>query len=372
MKKKVLFVATTAKGHLNVFHIPYIQMFKRKGWQVDSVTNGDEEVPYVDNDYLVPIERRPFRIGNLKAICQLCKIMKERKYDLVLCHTPMGGVVARVSARLSGIAPVIYMAHGFHFYKGAALPRVLLYKSVERFLAHWTDGLIVINQEDLEAARKFKFRKNGQFFFLDGIGVDIGDIRRTEIDRERKRAELGISKDAFVVLNIGEMIARKNQMAAIAAIAQCKSKDTVLLICGRGEKERELKRLAEEMNLGARVVFAGFRRDINEVLKLSDVFLFPSFQEGLPISMIEAMAAGLPIVCSDIRGNRDLVDENGGFLCSPDDVQGMSEDIDLLYRDRELGKKMGDYNYKKAGKYDVGKIMVDVQCICERVLQCSL
>lgn len=369
MEKKVLFVATTAKGHLNVFHIPYIQLFKEKGWQVDSVTNGDEKVPYVDNDYVVPIKRSPFKMGNLKAIWQLCAIMKKRKYTLVICHTPMGGVVARLAARICGVAPVIYMAHGFHFYKGAPLVNGLVYKNMERFLARWTDGLIVINQEDYEAAQKFKLRKNGEVFLLNGIGVDIDRVRKTAIDRKTKRKELGVAEDAFVVLNIGEMIVRKNQRAAIEAIAQCENRNCVLLICGRGEKEKELKELVKKMNLENQVIFCGFRRDINEILRAADVFLFPSFQEGLPVSVMEAMAAGLPVICSDIRGNRDLIDENGGFLLAPDDVREMSRSIDRLCREKTLRKHMGDYNTKKAEKYDLAAVLSDMQKVYEEILQ---
>lgn len=372
MEKKVLFVATTAKEHLNVFHIPYIKLFKEKGWQVDSVTNGDEKVPYVDNDYAVPMERTPFKIGNLKAIWQLCAIMKKRQYNLVICHTPMGGVVARLAARICGVAPVIYMAHGFHFYKGAPLVNMLLYKNMERFLARWTDGLIVINQEDYEAAQKFKLRKNGEVFLLNGIGVAIDRVRKTAIDRKAKRKELGAAEDAFVVLNIGEMIVRKNQKAAIEAIARCENEHCVLLICGRGEKEKELKELVKKMNLENKVIFCGFRRDINEILRAADVFLFPSFQEGLPVSVMEAMAAGLPVICSDIRGNRDLIDENGGFLHAPMDVSGMSKCIDLLYKDQGLRKKMGTYNEKRAEKYDLQQILSDMKKIYEDILQKSL
>lgn len=368
MEKKVLFVATTAKGHMNVFHIPYIQMFKEKGWQVDSITNGDEKVPYVDHDYAVSIERQPFRMRNGKAIWQVCSIMRQRKYDLVICHTPMGGAVARVAARICKLSPVIYMAHGFHFYKGAPMKNHILYKSMERLLAHWTDGLIVINQEDYEAAKRFRLRKNGKVFLLNGIGVPIDKICSTDMDRRKKRKELGVAEDAFVVVHIGEMIVRKNQKTAIAAISQCKIRNCVLLLCGRGEKEEELKALVKKEHLEQRVIFCGFRRDVNEILKAADVFLFPSFQEGLPVSVMEAMAAGLPVICSDIRGNRDLIDEKGGFLFAPEDAVGMSSAIEELKQNATLRERMGQYNAKKIEKYDIQILLTDMQRVYEEVL----
>lgn len=372
MEKKVLFVATTAKGHLNVFHIPYIQLFKEKGWQVDSVTNGDEKVPYVDNDYVVPIKRSPFKMGNLKAIWQLCAIMKKRKYTLVICHTPMGGVVARLAARICGVAPVIYMAHGFHFYKGAPLVNILLYKNMERFLARWTDGLIVINQEDYEAAQKFRLRKNGKAFLLNGIGAGIKSIKETRIDKKEKQKELGLKEDAFVLLCVGELNQNKNHISAIKALAECRVETAALMICGRGELEEELHQAVKELNIADKVIFYGYRKDINEILQVADVFVFPSFREGLSVSLMEAMAMGLPVICSDIRGNRDLIDENGGFLLAPMDVSGMSKCIDLLYKDKELRKKMGTYNEKRAEKYDLQKILSDMKMIYEDILQKSL
>lgn len=368
MEKRVLFVATTAKGHMNVFHVPYIKRFKEKGWKVDSVTNGDEPVPYVDNDYAITIERSPFRLGNIRAIKQLCHILKERRYTLLICHTPMGGVVTRIAARICAVAPVIYMAHGFHFYQGAPLINRVLYKPMEQFLAHWTDGLIVINQEDYEAAKHFRLRKNGKVYLTNGIGADVQKIQKTIIDKKQKRKEFGIDENSFVVLNIGEMITRKNQRAAIEAMSFVENDRSVLLICGRGEKEQELRSLAEAKELKERVIFAGFRCDISEILKIADVFLFPSYQEGLPVAVIEAMAAGLPIICSNIRGNRDLVDRNGGFLVEPDDVEAMGRYIDYLSVMKASCSHMGEHNEKTARKYSVDSVMLEMEKIYEDII----
>ena len=120
------------------------------------------------------------------------------------------------------------------------------------------------------------------------------------------------------------------------------------------------------------MIFGGFRYDINEILKAADVFVFPSFQEGLPVSVMEAMAAGLPVICSDIRGNRDLIDKKGGFLVKPDDVHGICRGIDKLAADPELRSKMGAYNKMQANKYDIHMVLSKMQKIYERILQDSL
>lgn len=369
MSKRVLFAATTAKGHINVFHLPYIKMLKKDGWIVDVVTNGDERVPFVDCEYKISIQRSPFKFDNIKAIKQMIKIMNKNKYNLVICHTPMGGVITRIAAKITKIHPVIYMAHGFHFYKGAPILSSFLYKSIEKFLAHWTDGLITINNEDFNAAKNFKLRKGGKVFFLNGIGVDIDQIKNTKIDKSEKRKELGIPENAFVVLNIGEMIERKNQISAIRAIHKCKNKNTILLLCGRGEKREELEKLCHNLNVENRVIFCGFRQDINEILKISDIFLFPSYQEGLPVSVMEAMAAGLPVICSNVRGNRDLIDDKkGGYLVKPLDTNNISQCIDNLCNNEKIRKRFGEYNKKAVEKYNINKILYDMKKIYNEIL----
>ncbi len=366
--KKILFAATTAKGHINVFHLPYIKMLKDEGHEVDVVTNGDEKVPFVDNDYSISIKRSPFKFDNIKAVKQMVSIMRNKKYDIVICHTPMGGVITRIAANITKTAPVIYMAHGFHFYKSASIINTIIYKSVETFLARWTDGLITINNEDFEAAKKFKLRKGGKVFILNGIGIDIQKIANTNIDKNAKRKELKISDDAFVVLNIGELIERKNQISAIKAISKCSNKNIVLLICGRGEIESKLKKITNDLNLQDRVIFCGFRNDINEILKIADVFLFPSFQEGLPVSVMEAMAAGLPVICSNVRGNRDLIDKNGGYIVEPLDIENMSYYINKLCNDDNIRKEMGNYNKKIVEKYNISNVLVDMKEIYSQFL----
>lgn len=369
MKKRVLFAATTARGHINVFHIPYIKMFQENGWIVDVVTNGDEKVPLADNEFSVAIERSPFKVSNLKALSEIVDIIKKTKYDLIICHTPMGGVLTRIAARVTKTKPVIYMAHGFHFYKGAPAINSFIYKNMEKFLAHWSDGLITINIEDFEAAKRFKLRENGKTYMLPGIGVDIDSIKKTEVDVFEKKRELGIPDDAFVILNIGELINRKNQATAIKAISKCNDKNIMLVICGRGEKEQELKQLAESMGVNDRVVFCGFRKDINEILKMVDLFLFPSFQEGLPVAVIEAMAAGLPIICSNVRGNRDLIDDGkGGYLHAPCGIEKISNSIAELKNNTNKRNEFGRYNLLKSERFDIKVVRERMEAIYQEVL----
>ena len=173
MKKKVLFVATV-DSHIELFHLPYLKMFKDRGYEVHVATDSDKKIKYCNKKIKLPIKRSPFRFSNLKAIFALKKILKTEKYDIIHCHTPMGGVVARLAARKArrNGTRVIYTAHGFHFYEGAPILNWLLFYPVEKWLSRYTDTLITINAEDFERS-KAKFGKRClDIQYIPGVGVD--------------------------------------------------------------------------------------------------------------------------------------------------------------------------------------------------------
>ncbi len=361
--KKILFVATTAKSHINTFHLPHIKFLQDEGYQVHVATNGDEKVSLADKEFSLPISRNPLRIGNLFAIFKLARIMRKQKYDLITCHTPMGGVVARVAAFFSKSLPIIYMAHGFHFYKGAPFVNNI-YKVIEKILAHITDAIITMNEEDYAAAKKFSLRKNGKVYKIPGIGLDTKKFFDLDIDVKSKRNSLGVDENAIVILNVAEMIKRKNQATLLKAFAKIDCDRAILLICGRGKLQAKLKNLARKLDIEHKVKFLGFRKDIREILAISDIFVFPSFQEGLPLSVIEAMAAKLPIVCSNIRGNKDLIHNNeNGFLVDCKDVVGFAQKIQLLCQDKSLRGKFGGQNSKVVFKYDLSNVISQMRQI---------
>lgn len=153
--RKVLFISNTA--NFSKFNLPYMRWFKENGWQVDYCSAGEEHVIDCDNQYAIPITRSPFSLKNLLAINELKKILKKNEYDIIHCHTPMGGVIGRLAAKKlwkNGRIKTIYTAHGFHFYKGAPLLNWLLYYPIEKWLSHITDIIITINEEDYERAKK--------------------------------------------------------------------------------------------------------------------------------------------------------------------------------------------------------------------------
>lgn len=352
--KKILIVSTVSR-QFYLFEQGNIEVLKSLGYEIHGAANFDDANERLDELDIIrhhfDIQRSPFSLKNIKAYKQLKKIMQSENFDAVHCHSPMGGVLARLAAKAVGLSPVIYTAHGFHFYKGAPIINWLFYYPVEKFLARYTDVLITINQEDYSRANKFKAKN---IMNIPGIGVDTNRFNNFTTHRGKKREELGISDDDVVLLSIGEMIKRKNHETALKALAKAERKNIVYLICGKGELECYLKDLTNTLGIKNKVQFLGFRNDISEICAASDVFIFPSYQEGLPVSVMEAMSAGLPIICSKIRGNNDLIeDSKGGYLFSPDDVGGFAKAIQRLAEDKMLRVNMGKVNLEAVKCYDI-------------------
>lgn len=299
-------------------------------------------------------------ILNLKDIWigykNLCRFLEEHPdVDVIHCNTPIGGVLGRICGKKYG-RKVIYMAHGFHFYKGAPLLNRTLFKFIERGMAHKTDCLITINQEDYEAAKKFKLNKGGQVYKVNGVGIDIQSFESITVDKTEKRRSLGLSDDAFIGIVVGDLNDNKNVGTIINALPDT-PRNVHVLICGFGPNEHLLKQQTVKLGVSDRCHFLGFRTDVKELLLMSDVFLFASKREGLPRSTMEAMLAGLPCVVSRIRGNVDLIiDGEGGCLVSPLDDKGFAEAITRLKLDEDLRKRFGAFNQERIKFFDIEKV----------------
>lgn len=339
---KVLFTATVVKTHIMQFHIPYLKMFQEMGWETAVAARNDYEnpadcvIPYCDVYYDIKFERSPLNPKNLEAYRELKRILDEGEYDLVHCHTPVGGMLTRLaagSARKKG-SKIFYTAHGFHFYQGAPLLNWLVYYPLERWMARKTDVLITINQEDYQRAKHFPAK---QVVYIPGVGVDLQRFAPDRAARLAKRKELGLGEEEFALLSVGELIPRKNHALVLEALARLRQEGKLekirYLICGRGKIEAELRQKAEALGVADRVAFLGYRKDVPQLCNACDLFVFMSLQEGLPVALMEAMACGLPVVCSRIRGNTDLVESgvNGEILDST--PEALAESIQRLRLD---------------------------------------
>lgn len=365
--KKVLFIATI-ESHILNFHIPFIQYFQTKEYQVHVATklgNGQNELKNLNiMCHNIDFSRSPYSLSNGKALNQLMKVMRANKFSLIHVHTPVGAFLGRLAAKITNTKPVLYTAHGFHFYKGAPLKNWLIYYTMEKIAAHWTDGLITMNEEDFNIAKKFNLRRKDAVFYVHGVGIDIDKYCINDEEKRKKlREELGFSEDDVLILTVAEININKNHKQVIDAIKALRDyySNVYYLIVGTGEKEKELKNYVLISNLGDRIKFLGYRKDIPEVLNAVDIFALTSLREGLPRAIMEAMAAGKPIVATNIRGNRDLVrDGINGYLVPVNDVEATAKAITKLAENTTLRTKMGEEGRKIIQDYAIEKVLKEM------------
>ena len=371
--KRVLIIATVVETHIMQFHIPTLKLFKDMGWETAVAARNDYrnpedcKIPYCDQFYDIPFERIPFMPKNGECYKRLKDIIDRGSYQIIHCHTPVGGVLGRLAARKTRKAGtrVLYTAHGFHFYRGAPLKNWLLYYPVEKLCAYFADDIITINQEDYRFARSHF--APAKIHYLPGVGIDttaFSPCALAKEDRNVMRAELGVQPGQRMILSVGELIARKNYKTAIDTMAKLHSERLRYYICGQGVLRRELEEYAKSKGVSERVVFLGYRRDIPQLCACADVFLHTSHQEGLPVAVMEAMACGTPVVASRIRGNVDLIEDGvNGFLCAPKDVTGFTEKIQKILDDPSLAEKFWANSLEKIQQYNVNRVAVQLKHI---------
>ncbi len=374
--EKVLVLASVA-SMIDQFNIPNIKLLIEMGYQVDVACNfidgstcSDDKIKMLQetldnlhvNWYQIDFARNITNVRmNINAFKQVKKLLIEKRYSFIHCHSPIGGVVGRLAGRITK-TKVVYTAHGFHFYKGAPLKNWFIYYPIEKICSYFTDVLICINKEDYKLAqRKMKAKK---IEYVPGVGIDLKKIG-IKSQNPNKRAELGISENKLWVLSVGELIPRKNHESLIRAVASFD--DLYLTIAGKGDLFKHYQEVIYELNLQDRVQLLGFRTDISDLCECADLFAFPSLQEGLPVALMEAMACGKPIICSNIRGNTDLVeDEKGGFLFDPMSIKEIEEALGKV-RTSDLSK-IGKINASVIKGFDLYTVMKDTKEIYSQIL----
>lgn len=301
----------------------------------------------------IDFARSPLKPKNLKSYKQLVQLQKAEKFDLIYCQQPVGGLMGRLIGKKFKL-PVIYTAHGFHFLKGNSKLKNFAFKTIEKWLAKYTDILITINEEDFEASKNWKATHK---FKIPGIGFDANKYDNAEFDKIEFKRSLGLNEDDFVVLTVAEFIKRKNYTTSLKTIAELKNKNIKYLICGRGNCEDEIKQQIKDLGIEDKVIMLGYRKDINKIMQISDTFFLPSNQEGLCLSIIEALNYGLPIITSNVRGCQDLVEEGkNGFIADKNDYIKYAEYINQLSTKDELYNQMAEYSKQLAPTYSIDNV----------------
>ena len=375
MKKKVLFVATVVKTHIMQFHIPYLKMLQDMGWETAVAARNDYEnpadclIPHCDCYYDLPFARLPWKKENLQAYRMLKELIQREHFDVIHCHTPVGGAVARLAAREARKqgTKVIYTAHGFHFFTGAPLQNWLLYYPVEKLLAPMTDVLITMNREDYTRAQKRLHP--GKLEYVPGVGLDTAKFAFPDLNREEKRRSLGFGPEDFLLLTVAEMTKNKNHTMALQALAKLKALPEFsrlhYLIVGRGEQWQALEEQAKSLGIASHVHFLGYRSDAAELYRCCDLFVFLSHREGLSLAMMEAMSSAMPILCQKIRGNTDLIDDGVSGMFVENDPVAVAEDILDLVRNPQLCQRLGQGAAEKVKAFDESVVHSKMKTIYE-------
>ena len=362
---RILYVTTVA---ITMGFFPeHFKMLINEGHTVELACNNEDPVPKSVAElglkvHHISFSRSPFSKNNISAVKQLKELIKNGNYDVVHTHTPNASAIVRLVCkkfRKQGLK-VMYTAHGFHFYKGAPLKNWLVYYPVEWLCAHWTDILTTMNHEDYALAQKRMHAK--KVTYLPGVGINLRKFEDQAVDRSQKRAELGVPDGATLLISVGELNENKNHETVIKAL---NGLDVYYIIAGVGDKREYLQELIDNQKMTERIKLLGYRTDVKELYAASDIFVFPSFREGLSVSVMEAMASGLPVACSKIRGNTDLIDENGGFWFDPASVEDCKKALDsVLAAD---GSALGEYNKKKIENFSVETVCRMLKALYETV-----
>jgi len=374
--KKVLFVASV-EAHLTGFHVPYLQYFKDKGYEVCTAARGTNEIPCVDKHYSIPFERSPFKLKNIGCYSKLKKLINNEKFNVIHCHTPVASVLTRLAARKarrSGTV-VVYTAHGFHFYKGAPKVAKQIFLTIEKWLSRFVDYLLTINQEDYEAIVKYKLRP-GKYFKIHGVGVDTTRfVQQSDENKKACRQMNSIPDRSFVLIFAAEYCENKNQKMLFEAVRILKNKvpDVLLLLPGDGVLRSEYEKDIMAMGIDENVRLLGYRKDMETLLLTADAAVSSSKREGLPINIVEAMAVSLPVVATAVRGHIDLVkDADSGFLVPVNDAEAMAGKLTFLYENPDKAHDMRQHALEAVKPYLLNHVILEMETVYDQIIHDSI
>lgn len=370
MNLKILYVATLSNT-INAFLIPHIKMLVDEGHEVDIACNIDQKIDtklksIVGNIFKVNFNRSPFKLDNIKAYKEIIEIINQEKYEIIHTHTPTASAIVRLACRNLSNTKVIYTAHGFHFYKGAPLKNWIIYYPIEKWLSKYTDCLLTINNEDYNIAIEKKFKAKS-IEKINGVGVDLSKFYPvSEKEKIQLRKKHNFNENDFILIYPAELNKNKNQLLLIEVIDIIKDKipNIKLILAGTGELFNYYRKKVVKKGLEKYIVFTGYRTDIDELIKLSDISVASSIREGLGKNVIEGMACGLPVVATRNRGHNELViNRVNGFLVDINNKNEFANSIYQLFLNKNKRIKMGKKSLSLVKKYSINTIVNEIHKI---------
>lgn len=367
MKNKALIVANIDNFHKN-FNLPYIKLLKNNGYNIDIASRGKNTFSDSKVKYNIKFGRTPLKFSNIFAYIQLRKIIIRNQYDLIYCNTPVAGAITRLAIPYSikKKPRVIYSAHGFAFYKGINKIKYELYSFIEKMLSKKTDCIITMNKEDYNAALSLKF-KCDEIVNVNGVGILLNKFEAAYPAKKKYfRDKYYFNENDLILIYPAELTDRKNQILLLKIVERLviNNSNVKLLLAGDGHNMETLKDKATALNISKNIIFLGYRDDVAQLYQLADILVASSHTEGLPINIIEAMASGLPIIATNVRGHCDLV-KNGvnGFLFEVGDVNKAVDCIELLNNNKEIYKTQSKQSVEMAKKFNIDNIILEYKSI---------
>lgn len=317
----------------------------------------------------IAFARSPFSKDNLDAYKKLKKLIEKQNFSLIHCHTPTVSMLTRLAtknARKNG-SVLMYTCHGFHFHNSSSKKNWMLYYPVEKFLSRYCDYIVTINKEDFNRAKTFHC-KNVRY--IPSVGIDIYRITNLVINKKEKKESIGVPADKTLIISVGELIERKNHEVIIRALAQIHNPNLYYAIAGKGPLKKHLENLAKDLGISHRVIFLGFRTDVFELYHAADISAFPSKIEGLGLAGVEAMAAGVPLVSSNVHGILDyVIDGKTGYAVDPKDVNGFAKAIKKLADNLELRESMRENCLKAVAPFEISNALRVMWDIYKEILE---
>jgi glycosyltransferase involved in cell wall biosynthesis len=361
--------------------LPLIDRLQADGYEVAAACgNGAFVRQLTERGYTVyplPLTRTIHPWHLIRGVWAMYRFLRRHRFDVVHVHTPVAAAVGRVAAKLAGVPLVVYTAHGFYFHERTRPRLRKAMVAIERALGRGTDLLFTQSGEDAQTALEEGIGAPGRVVWI-GNGVDVNRFHPRRDTDEAKRS-FGLSREDAVVGFVGRLVREKGILDLLQAMNTVAAAvpNLVLLIAGdvNTAKDRdqktyaEIRRRLEENTLPFRVVFTGFIDDIERMMAASDVFVLPSYREGMPRSVIEAMASGKPVVATRIRGCREeVVEGETGLLFPPGDVPALAAALTHILADPDLAQRMGQAGRVRAEELFDEQQVLDRQVIALRRL----
>lgn len=342
--KRILFCASTA-SHLRRFHLPYLRAFQEAGWEVWAASDTGESLPYADHSAVVPMVKQFFSPQNLKAISAARRLLREGGFDAVSVHTTLAAAVIRAAALTLSKRPILFSTcHGYLFSETDSTAKRLAYLLPEKLCARVTDVLMVMNEEDRRIAVKHRLSADGTVHSIPGMGVDFS--RYAPLSAEQRaalRTQYGYTPEHTVFVYAAEFSGRKNHALLLRAFAQTgrDCPNARLFLAGNGALREDCIRLAGELGISDRVCFAGEINGMGPIYGMCDAAVSSSRSEGLPFNVMEAMAAGVPVAATRVKGHVDLIRPGeSGLLFAPDRPEEAAAAMTQLSRSPNLRAKL--------------------------------